>query len=156
MILGKTDRMTNRRTIGLLVCTLGLSVLLPACGSSSASPAAQTWPLSPSAKATTTAQHLLATSVISPENGAPCSTIKVGRIGPFSAPINWCAFPNGKFGVIKFFSDTLGNSGIAYHPGSFATLHLYDDCVRQVGENWWMYQRSNPGCPAQYRFVSGP
>jgi hypothetical protein len=148
--------MTNWRTIGLLFWALGFSVLLVACSSSGASPAAQTWPSSPSVKATTTAQHLLETAVISPEDGAPCSTIKVGRIGPFSAPINWCGFPNGKFGVIKFFPDTLGNSGIAYHPGSFATLNLYDDCVRQVGENWWMYQRADPGCPTHYQLISGP
>lgn len=110
----------------------------------------------PGVAATKAAQHLLDAASVSPKSGPPCSIIKSGKIGPLSAPIYWCAYPTGAGDVVKYSSSPLGNSGIAYHPGSAATLALYDDCVFAIGTNWWMYERADPGCPSRYRLVSGP
>lgn len=111
----------------------------------------------PSAAATRAAQGFLDNAKIGPKTGAPCLTIKTGNIGPLSAPIYSCAFPDGAHGgVVKYSSSPLGNEGIAYHPGSIATLSLYDDCVRSIGGNWWLYQRASPDCPLHYQLISGP
>jgi hypothetical protein len=110
----------------------------------------------PNAAATLAARRILDSAVVSPIEGPPCSTVRHGKVGPLTAPVYWCAFPNGANGVIKYSSDPDGNYGIAYHPGSFATLDLDDDCVLGLGEGWWMYQRVGQSCPDHYQLISGP